>query len=76
MADGEPTLRVATPADAERIEALMKASAAALFPAYYDERQVASGVRLVAEVDVALLDDGTYFVFEVGGELRYHKEGL
>jgi len=69
MAAAQPTLRVATPDDAGRIEALMKASAAALFPAYYDEQQVESGVRLVAEVDQVLLEDGTYFVFEAGGAL-------
>jgi len=64
----EPTLRVAEPADAAAIEALMKESGAALFPAGYDERQSESAVRYVAEVDEMLLDDGTYFVFEVDGE--------
>ena len=64
----EPSLRVATPEDADRIDALMKASAAGLFPAYYDERQVASAVVLVAQVDRALLEDGTYFVLESQGE--------
>src|SRR4051812_49617806 len=47
----------------------MKASAAGLFPAYYDERQVASAVRYVADVDRVLLADGTYFVLESGGEM-------
>jgi GNAT superfamily N-acetyltransferase len=64
----EPSLRVATPADAERVEALMKASAAALFPLFYDERQTASAVRYVPVVDQDLLADGTYFVLEDGGE--------
>lgn len=62
-------LRVATPADQGAVAALMKASAAVLFPRFYDERQAASAVRYVAEVDVALLEDGTYFVLEAGGEL-------
>jgi GNAT superfamily N-acetyltransferase len=64
----EPTLRVAGPADAAAIEALMKESGAALFPGGYDERQTESAVRFVAEVDEALLADGTYFVFEVDGQ--------
>jgi GNAT superfamily N-acetyltransferase len=64
----EPTLRVAGPFDAAAIEALMKESGAALFPAGYDERQTESAVRFVAEVDDALLADGTYFVFEIDGE--------
>jgi GNAT superfamily N-acetyltransferase len=64
-----PTLRVATPADTPQIEALMKASTAAFFPAYYDAEQTASARRHVAQPDPMLVDDGTYFVLEVGGEL-------
>jgi GNAT superfamily N-acetyltransferase len=65
----EAVLRVATPDDSARVEALMRESTAALFPAYYDERQTASSVRCVAEVDPMLLADGTYFVLECGDEL-------
>jgi GNAT superfamily N-acetyltransferase len=65
----EPALRVATPADANRVEALMKESAAAIFPRFYDERQAASAVRYVAEIDPMLLADGTYFVLETDGEV-------
>jgi GNAT superfamily N-acetyltransferase len=64
----EPVLRVATPADAAVLDALMKASAAALFPRSYDELQSASAVRHVAHVDPVLLADGTYFVLEADGE--------
>jgi len=64
----EPILRVATPADAQRVEALMKESAAGLFPAFYNNAQVASGVRYVAHIDPQLLEDGTYYVLESGGE--------
>jgi len=60
---------VATPDDAPAIDALMKASGAALFPAFYDEEQTASAVRYVAEVDAMLLADGTYFVIEAGDEM-------
>jgi GNAT superfamily N-acetyltransferase len=65
----EPALRIATPEDGPRIEALMKESAAGLFPAYYDERQVESAVRHVAQADQLLLRDGTFFVLETGGEV-------
>ena len=65
----EPTLRVATPADAARVEALMKASAAGLFPSFYSPDQVASGIRYVAHIDPMLLADGTYYVLESDGEL-------
>ena len=62
-------MRVATPADAEAIDALMKESGAALFPDVYDGRQAASMVQFVSQVDPLLLEDGTYFVLEAGDEL-------
>jgi GNAT superfamily N-acetyltransferase len=65
----EPTMRVATPADAEAIDALMKQSGAELFPDVYDDRQAASMVQFVSQVDPLLLEDGTYFVLEAGGKL-------
>lgn len=63
-----PTLRVAAPEDALAIDALMKRSAASLFPRVYDQRQSASAVRFVAHVDPMLLADGTFFLVEVNGE--------
>jgi GNAT superfamily N-acetyltransferase len=69
MERAEPVLRVATPDDAPRVEALMKRSAAAIFPRYYDDAQSASAVRYVAQVDSMLLTDGTYFVLESDGDL-------
>ena len=65
----EPVLRIATLEDASRVEALMKESAAAIFPRFYDERQSESAIRYVAEADPMLLEDGTYFVLESDGEL-------
>jgi GNAT superfamily N-acetyltransferase len=62
-------LRVAKPADASAVEALMKESTAAIFPAFYDPQQTASSLRFVARADPALLEDGTYFVLVVGDEL-------
>jgi GNAT superfamily N-acetyltransferase len=69
MNRSEPVLRIATPDDAPRVDALMKTSAAVLFPRFYDARQSASAVRHVAEVDPLLLRDGTYFVLESDGAL-------
>jgi GNAT superfamily N-acetyltransferase len=64
----EPLLRIAMPDDETAVDALMKESAAALFPRFYDELQSASAVRYVAQVDSMLLADGTYFVLESRGE--------
>jgi GNAT superfamily N-acetyltransferase len=69
MSAADAVLRVATLDDAPRVEALMKQAVAGLFPRYYDERQSASAVRYVAEIDPALLQDGTYFVLESAAEL-------
>ena len=63
----EPALRVATPTDQRAVEALMKDSAAELFPRFYDERQSASAVRHVAQIDSQLLADGTFYVLESDG---------
>jgi len=67
--DGQPTLRLASTADVPAIDALMKASIREIFPAFYDERQTASSIVHVARVDTLLVDDGTYFVLEAGGEI-------
>ena len=63
-----PALRVATPADGQRIDALMKESTRAIFPSYYDAEQTASAVRHVAQIDPLLLEDGTYYLVEVADE--------
>jgi len=63
------TLRVATLADAPQIDDLMKTSAAAIFPAFYDATQTASALRYVSQVDPDLLADGTYFVIEDGDDV-------
>jgi GNAT superfamily N-acetyltransferase len=64
----EPALRVATPADADGIESLMKASARVLFAQFYDAQQSLSATRFVAQVDPTLLADGTYFLLELGDD--------
>ena len=57
-------LRPAEPADAAALQTLMTASVAAIFPAFYDPEQVASGIRHIGVLDLALVEDGTYFVIE------------
>jgi GNAT superfamily N-acetyltransferase len=64
-----PPLRLAVATDAERIAELMRASVLALFPRFYDERQTASAAVHVAHLDMQLIEDGTYFVHEAGGEI-------
>jgi GNAT superfamily N-acetyltransferase len=61
--------RLAEPADAPAVAELMRASVAELFPAYYDARQVASAAAHIAILDLALIEDGTYYVHEAGGEI-------
>jgi GNAT superfamily N-acetyltransferase len=65
----EPRLRIATDEDRDAIDALMKASTRALFPAFYDDRQTASSVVYIAHVDPTLISDRTYFVIQMGTEI-------
>jgi GNAT superfamily N-acetyltransferase len=62
-------LRLATRDDTGAIDALMKASIADLFPAFYDERQTASSVVHIGSVDPILIDDRTYFVIDERDEI-------
>ena len=63
------TLRVARPDEAAAVDALMKTATRDIFPLFYDAEQTASSVRFIASVDRTLIEDGTYFVVEVSGEL-------
>ena len=65
----EPRLRVATMDDRAEIDALMKASTRSLFPAFYTEQQTVSSMEHIAHVDPMLIEDGTYFALEAGGEI-------
>jgi GNAT superfamily N-acetyltransferase len=47
----------------------MRVSILDLFPRFYDERQTASAALYVGHLDTTLIEDGTYFVHEVGGEI-------
>ena len=61
--------RLAVIADADEIAALMRRSVLDLFPRLYDERQTASAALYIARLDRRLIEDGTYFVHEAGGEI-------
>ena len=62
-------LRLARPSDADSISALMKSSVRDLFPRFYDERQTASATDHIADLDMQLIEDGTYFVHEAGDDV-------
>ena len=47
----------------------MRASVLELFPHFYDERQTASAAVHIADLDMRLIEDGTYFVHEAGEEI-------
>lgn len=47
----------------------MRASALELFPRFYDQRQTESAAVHIAHLDPMLIEDRTYFVHEVGGEI-------
>jgi GNAT superfamily N-acetyltransferase len=63
----EAVLRLAVSDDTAAIDALMKASIRAIFPAFYSAEQTASAAVHVGHVDRQLIDDGTYFVIEEAG---------
>jgi GNAT superfamily N-acetyltransferase len=64
-----PPGRLAVAADAPRISELMRVSVLELFPHFYDQRQTASAAVHIAHLDMQLIEDGTYFVHEVGDEI-------
>ncbi|MFD0201933.1 MULTISPECIES: GNAT family N-acetyltransferase [Saccharothrix] len=67
--DPVPVHREAVRSDVPRIAALMRRSVLELFPHFHDERETVSAARYLTEPDVVLIDDGTYFVHEVGGDV-------
>jgi GNAT superfamily N-acetyltransferase len=64
-----PAQRLARREDAPRLSELMRVSILSLFPRFYDARQTASGAVYIGELDLTLVEDGTYFVHEVGDEI-------
>lgn len=61
--------RLAVATDIEAISALMQRSVREIFPRYYDERQTASALTYVAQLDTVLIEDETYYVHEGRGEI-------
>jgi len=64
-----PPQRLALASDAPRLSELMRDSVLDLFPRFYDQRQTASAAVHIAHLDMQLIEDGTYFVHEAGGEI-------
>jgi GNAT superfamily N-acetyltransferase len=62
------THRLATRDDLDALRALMEASISQLQKPFLDEAQIASS-RAIMGLDTQLIDDGTYFIVEVHGEL-------
>lgn len=62
-------MRLARLEDAPEIAALMRASVLEIFPAFYDERQTASAAIHIADLDETLIEDGTYFAHDAGGDI-------
>jgi GNAT superfamily N-acetyltransferase len=69
VSGGLPPQRIAVASDAAAISELMRTSILELFPRYYDSEQTASAVVHVGHLDMALIEDGTYFVHEADGEI-------
>jgi GNAT superfamily N-acetyltransferase len=61
--------RLALLSDAGRISELMRVSVLDLFPHFYDQQQTASAAVHIAQIDMQLIEDGTYFVHETGDEI-------
>jgi GNAT superfamily N-acetyltransferase len=68
MEPGTPRHRLATRGDLAALERLMAAAIAELQKPFLDDQQIASS-RTIMGLDTQLIDDGTYFVVEVNGEL-------
>jgi GNAT superfamily N-acetyltransferase len=69
VSGGLPPQRPAVPADVPAITQLMRDSIRELFPRFYDADQTASAVTHTGRLDLQLIDDGTYYVHEAGGEI-------
>lgn len=51
------------------IAALMRQSVIDVFPQFHTEAETAAAARYLTEPDTVLIDDGTYFVHDAGGEV-------
>ncbi len=62
-------VRAATRADVPALNNLIAASARALSVGFYTPEQIEAAVKYVFGVDTGLVDDGTYYVVEVEGQI-------
>src|SRR5829696_5842827 len=62
-------LRLATATDIEPIRELIEDSVRGLAKAIYSDAQIELSIRSVFGVDHQLIEDGTYFVADVGGRI-------
>ncbi|GAA1549521.1 GNAT family N-acetyltransferase [Kribbella hippodromi] len=65
----EALLRLAVESDGAAIAQLARGAVEQQFPAYYDAVQTASAAQHITALDTALIDDGTYYVHDAGGEI-------
>ncbi|GIG64513.1 GNAT family N-acetyltransferase [Phytomonospora endophytica] len=64
-----PPQRKALSNDVPAIEALMRRSVEELFPLFHDAGDTAAAAKYLTVPDIVLIDDGTYYVHEDGGEI-------
>lgn len=62
-------LRIATRDDVPRLRELIEHSVRELQAGWYTAEQIEAAVHSVFGVDTQLIDDGTYYVAEIGGHL-------
>lgn len=64
-----PVLRAAVRSDVPDIAVLMRQSVLYVFPHFHDERETNAAAQYLTEPDTVLIDDGTYFVHEMDGQI-------
>ena len=62
-------IRRASSEDIPALQALIEVSVRKLSASYYDQNQIESALTNVFGVDSQLIEDGTYFVAETGGQI-------
>ena len=67
--DTSITIRPANPEDIPALQALIDVSVRTLSASYYNQDQIESALANVFGVDSQLIEDGTYFVAEIAGQI-------
>lgn len=63
------TIRAATPHDAQRIQRVTNAAIRAIVSADYTPQEIASTLAFIGPLDLRLIEDGTYYVAELAGQI-------